>query len=465
MKLPFRLEENGTTVRQELLAALTTFSTMAYIIFVNPAILSQTGMDFQSVLIATCLAAAIGSALIGILSNYPFAQAPGMGLNAFFVYTVVFQSGYSWQGALAIVLISGLTFILLTASGWRAAIVNAFPKVILLAIPPGIGLFIALIGLNNAGIIDVNQGPIIDILLGDSTGDTNLLIDKVNQAPPQILQFGDFSQPEVLLAILGFVLMAGLTIRRIKGAILWGILSITALGLLLGVSQLPEKAISFDFNLSPTFLQLDFGELFGRGDRSTILLLLDLFTIIVAFTMVDLFDTLGTLYGTADKGGFLDEDGKLPRLNRALMADAMATTFGALFGTSTTTTYIESSTGIAAGGRTGLTAVFVAILFLLCIFLSPLAGMIPAYATSPALIMVGVFMLSAITKINFQELDQAIPAFLVIVLMPLSYSIANGIGVGIIFYTLIQVVKGDFQKLNPVIILISILFLFKFVVL
>lgn len=465
MERRFKLRENGTSVQQELLAALTTFSTMAYIIFVNPAILSQTGMDFQSVLIATCLAAAIGSSLIGLLANYPFAQAPGMGLNAFFVYTVVFQSGYSWQGALAIVFISGLLFILLTLSGWRSAIINAFPRTILLAIPPGIGLFITLIGLNNAGIIDVNQGPIIDILLGDTAGNTDALIEQIQQAPPQILEFGDFRQPEIMLAILGFALMAAMAIRRVKGAILWGIIAVTILGLALGVSPLPDQIYSFDLDLSPTFLKLDFGELFSTSDHSLWWLLVDLFTIIIAFTMVDLFDTLGTLYGTADEGGFLDKDGKLPRLNRALMADAMATTFGALFGTSTTTTYIESSTGIAAGGRTGLTAVFVAILFLLCIFLSPLAGMIPAYATSPALIMVGVYMVSSVTKIEFQKLDQAIPAFLVIVLMPLSYSIANGIGAGIIFYTLIQLVKGDFKQLNPVMVVISVLFLFKFVVL
>jgi AGZA family xanthine/uracil permease-like MFS transporter len=458
----FRLQEQQTNLRREVVAGLTTFSTMAYIIFVNPAILAETGMDFQSVMIATCLAAATGSLLTGLLSNYPFAQAPGMGLNAFFTYTVVFQSGYSWQGGLAIVFISGMVFILLTATGLRAAIAHALPACILHAIPAGIGLFIALIGLNNAQIIDINQGPIIDIIMSDDLTNKGALVDRVAQAPPQILQFGDLQSMPVILAVLGFVLMSLLMIRGMKGAILISIGVITLASLFTGVTQLPENPLSLSLDLSPTFLQMDFSELFGNADASVFSRVMDILIIIVAFTMVDLFDTLGTLYGTAEKGGFLDKSGRLPRMNRALMADAVATTFGSLLGTSTTTTYIESGTGIAAGGRTGLTAIVVAVLFLLCIFLSPLAGMIPAAATSPALIMVGVLMLGSVKKIDFGNLEDAVPAFLVIVLMPFTYSIANGIGSGLVLYTLIKTFKGDFRSLNPVIVIISLLFIFKF---
>ncbi len=461
----FQIQENDTSVRKEVIAGLTTFSTMAYIVFVNPAILSKTGIDFESAMIATCLAAATGSLLSGLLSNYPFAQAPGMGLNAFFVYTVVFQAGYSWQGGLAIVFISGIVFILLTVSGLRAAIANAFPPCILHAIPAGIGLFITLIGLNNAGIIDINQGPIIDILLSEPTYEPGQLIDKVNTAPPQVLQFGDFSQPTTYLAILGFLIMSVLMIRQIKAAILLTIATISIISLVLGVTQLPSEVTYSSLDLSPTFLQLDFGQLFPSDNTSLFRGILDLCTIIVAFTMVDLFDTLGTLYGTADKGGFINKDGKLPRMNRALLADAIATTFGALMGTSTTTTYIESGAGIAAGGRTGLTVVVVGILFLLCIFLAPLAGLIPTAATAPALVMVGVLMLGAVKKINFSDLEEAIPAFLVIVLMPFTYSIANGIGTGIIVYTLIKVVKLDLRSLNPILVIIAVLFIIKYILL
>lgn len=459
----FRLRENQTNFKQEVVAGLTTFSTMAYIIFVNPAILAETGMDFQSVMIATCLAGAMGSLLTGLLSNYPFAQAPGMGLNAFFVYTVVFQSGYSWQGALGIVFVSGVVFILLTVTGLRSTIAHALPGCILHAIPAGIGLFITLIGLNNAQIIDINQGPIIDIILGGSLDNKDALIEQVNQAPPQILQFGDLRSPAVVLAIVGFILMSILMINGMKGAILISIAFITLISLMLGVTQWPDSPLALNLDMSPTFLKLNFGELFGSSDTSLFSRLMDLLIILVAFTMVDLFDTLGTLYGTAEKGGFLDKEGKLPRMNKALMADAIATTFGSLLGTSTTTTYIESGTGIAAGGRTGLTAVVVAVLFLLCIFLSPLAGLIPASATSPALIMVGVLMLGSVKKINFNDLEDAVPAFLVIVLMPFTYSIANGIGGGLLIYTIIKVAKGDFKSLNPVIVIISLLFMLKFI--
>ena len=459
----FRLAENGSSFRQEVIAGLTTFSTIAYIIFVNPSVLSQTGMDFQSVMIATCLAGAIGTLLTGLLSNYPFAQAPGMGLNAFFTYTVVLQAGYTWQLGLGIVFISGIIFILLTLSGWREAIVDAFPPAILHAIPAGIGLFITLIGLNNAQIIDINQGPIINIILSQESLEAGSLIDQIQQAPPQIVQFGNLGSPEVLLALFGLVLMVGLSVRKINGAILIAILVTSGLGLALGVSPMPDAFYSLDLDLSPTFLQLDLAGIFGGENVGVGTAILEILTLMIAFTMVDLFDTIGTLYGTASKGGFLDEKGKLPRMKFALLADAIATTAGSLLGTSTTTTYIESSTGIAAGGRTGLTAVVVAVLFLICVIFAPLAGMIPAYATSPALIMVGVYMLGSIRKVNLDDLEEAIPAFFVLTLMPFTYSIASGIGVGLIFYTLIKLIKGDVKSLNPVVAFIAILFVIKFI--
>lgn len=461
----FHLTENQTTLRQETIAGFTTFSTLAYIIFVNPAVLAKTGMDFESALIATCLAGAIGSLLSGLLSNYPFAQAPGMGLNAFFVYTVVFQAGYTWQGGLAIVFISGVIFILLTLTGIRSGILNSFPKCVLQAIPVGIGLFISLIGLNNAGIITFNQGPIIDIILSTDVFDPQAMINSVNNAPPQIIQLGNVSSPEVLLSIVGLILMSVLVARNINGAILISIVVVTVFSLIFGITQLPEKLASTDLSLAPTFFQLDFGAaLKTEGASSTFSIILEFVTILLAFTMVDFFDTLGTLYGTAEKGGFLNKEGKLPRMKQALLADAIATTSGALFGTATTTTYIESGSGIAAGGKTGLTAVIVALLFLSCIFLAPLAGVIPTSATAPALIMVGVFMMGSIKKINLEDMKEAIPAFLTIVLIPLTYSIASGIGAGLIFFTIISLFTGKVRELNPILIIIALLFIIKFAV-
>ena len=460
----FRLAENQTTAWREIVAGLTTFSTMAYIVVLSPSLLSQAGMDFGAVAVATCIAAAIGCLLSGLLANYPFAQAPGVGLSAFFVYTVVLQAGYAWQGALAIIFISGLIFILLTATGARAAILNAIPDGVRHAIPVGIGLFITLIGLNNAGVVDINQGPIIDILYANENAGTGELVSQVLAAPPQILQFGNFSDPTIMLTIVGLFLMLFLTQWGVGGAILVGIVAVTAISLLFGLTPLPETAFASSFDLSATFLQLDFGAVWGPGAFG-FGAVFDVLFIILAFTMVDLLDTVGTLYGTADKGGFLDEKGNLPRVNKALMADAVATTAGALLGTSTTTTYIESGSGIAAGGKTGLTAVVVAVLFLLSILLTPLVAIIPVAATSAALVMVGVLMIGSVRKIDFGELEVAAPAFMVIVLMPFTYSIANGIGVGIITHVLIKVAKGGARSLHPVAVVIAALFVARYAVL
>lgn len=460
----FRLAENKTTIGREVIAGLTTFSTMAYIVAVSPGLLSQAGMDFQAVAIATCLAAAIGCLITGLIANYPFAQAPGIGLSAFFVYTVVLQAGYAWQGALAIVFLSGLIFIALTATGARAAILDAIPDGVRHAIPAGIGLFIALIGLNNAGVVDINQGPIIDILLANADKQPPELIGAVNSAPTQVLQFGDFSDPAVILTLFGVVLMVLLTEWGIAGAILAGIGVVTAISFILGVSSWPEELMATSFDISATFMQMDFNAIWGSEGFSAASLL-DVLFIVIAFTMVDLLDTVGTLYGTADKGGFLDKDGKLPRVNKALMADAVATTTGAMLGTSTTTTYLESGSGIAAGGKTGLTAVVVAILFLLSMLFTPLVAVIPTSATSAALVMVGILMIGSVKRIEFGELEVTVPAFMVIMLMPFTYSIANGIGVGIITYVLIKLAKGEARKVHPVAGLIAVLFVARYSVL
>lgn len=462
----FRLAENQTSLKQETIAGLTTFFTMAYIIFVNPAILSKTGMDFNSVLLATCISAGVGTLVMGLLANYPFAQAPGMGLNAYFTFTVVLGMGYTWQQALAAVFISGILFIILTITGLRKAIVEAIPLSIRLAIPAGIGFFIALIGFNNAGIIKFNQGPIIDIILGTQQFDKGAMIGQVLNAPPQVLEFGDFSAPSVLLAIIGFTLLSILMILRINAALFIGIVLTVIIGIPMGVTQIPDAFTLSSFNLNPTFFQLDFAGLLhtNSGEFSFVELFLNITIVVISFTLVDLFDTIGTLIGTATKGGFLDKNGKLPRMNRALTADAIATTTGALLGTSSVTTYIESGAGIVAGGKTGLTAVIVALLFFLSILLAPFAGIVPAAATAPALIMVGVLMMASLKQIDFEKLEEAIPAFMIISVMPFSYSIANGIAAGLIFYTLIKLVKREAKDIHPIIYIITLLFIIRFVI-
>ncbi|MEM6840626.1 MAG: NCS2 family permease [Bacteroidota bacterium] len=459
----FKLRENQTTIRTEVVAGLTTFFTMAYIIFVNPSILQQAGMDFNGVLIATCVAAAVGTLMMALVANYPFAQAPGMGLNAFFAFTVVLQNGFTWQQGLAIVFISGVLFIILTVTGARSAIVRALPAAVRYAIPAGIGLFITLIGLNNAGIVRMNQGPIIDIILGAETLETGTLIEQIQQAPPQILEMGNLGSPSVLVACIGLVIIGILYALRIPAGILFSIILTTVVGLLFGITQFPESLSMADVNLDDTWFTLDFVGLFSTENRSLGQVIATLLVVIISFSMVDLLDTIGTLIGTADKAGFLDEQGNLPRMKRSLLADALATTFGALLGTSTVTTYIESNSGIVAGGRTGLTALVVAILFLLSIFLAPLAGMVPAAATAPALILVGMLMMQSIQKVNFDNFEEALPAFLTMVLMPFTYSIANGIAAGIIFYVLIKVVKGKFSDIPVALYLLAGLFVLKFV--
>ncbi|MGB3851770.1 MAG: NCS2 family permease [Tunicatimonas sp.] len=459
----FRLQENQTTVRTEVVAGLTTYFTMAYIIFVNPSILAKAGMDYNSVLVATCLAAALGTLLMAFLANYPFAQAPGMGLNAFFTFAVVLQNGFTWQQGLAIVFISGVLFILLTLTGARSAVVEALPRSIRYAIPAGIGLFITLIGFNNAGLVRVNQGPIVDIILSAETLEAAALVDQISRAPAQILELASFSNPSVVLAGIGLLVIAVLYARRVPGAILLSIVLTTLIGIPLGATPVPDTFSFTDVHLGDTLFQLDFAGLFERDD-SVLSVLTTLVVVIISFSLVDLFDTIGTLIGTADKAGFLDKDGRLPRMKRSLLADAVATTFGALVGTSTVTTYIESNAGIAAGGRTGLTSLVVGVLFLLSVFLAPVAGMVPAAATAPALILVGMLMMQSVQRIDFSDFENALPAFLTIVLMPFTYSIANGIAAGIIFYVVIKLVRGKAKEVPVALYLMAGLFVVKFLV-
>jgi len=460
----FQIKSKGSSVKTEVIAGITTFLTMSYIIFVNPSILAQTGMNYESVFIATCIAAAIGTLIMGLFANLPFALAPGMGLNAFFTFTVVFGLGYTWQQGLAIVFLSGVLFLILTVTGVRRNIIDAIPSFLKQAITPGIGLFIALIGLNNAGVIDVNQGPIIDIILQQESLDKDQMITQVSQAPPQVIQLGKLSDPVVLLTVIGFFILTALMILKVRASMIWGVIATTLIGIPMGVTQIPDSYdISF-ISLSPTFFQLDIAGLFTSGAEGFALSsVLSVLIVIISFTIVDLLDTLGTLIGTAQKGNLLDENGDVPNMNKALLADATATTIGALIGTSSVTTYIESGAGIIEGGKTGLTAVVAACLFLSAILLAPIAGIVPVSATSPILIMVGLLMMDAVKKIDFDKLEIVIPAVLLIIMMPFTYSIANGIALGLIMHVLIQLIKGNIKSVHPILIVLVLLFLLKYV--
>ena len=435
----FRLTENKTDVKTEIIAGLTTFITMAYILFVNPNILSVAGMDFNSVFLATTLSAAIGTFIMGFYANIPFAQASGMGLNAFFTFSVVLGLGYTWQQALAIVFLSGILFILLTVTGARRAIIDAIPASLKHAIGGGIGLFIALIGFQNAGIVIHEENTLVTLTR--------------------------FDNPGVILAVIGLVITGILMVRKIKGAILIGIIITTIIGIPMGLTNTAiDMAINLD--ISPTFMKMDFGGLLNaQGTGNLLTALANALTVIISFSLVDMFDTIGTLIGTANKAGMLDEDGNLPNMNKALLADAVATSVGAVLGTSTVTTYVESAAGVAEGGRTGLTAVTTGALFILAIFLAPFALAIPGEATAPALIIVGVLMMGAVKQINFDDFTEALPAFLTIAVMPFTYSIANGIAAGLIFYPIVKIVTGKAKDVHPAVYILAILFILRFTVL
>ena len=442
----FRLDLEGANPRQEIRAGIATFLTMAYIIVVNPHILAAAGMPADGVMMATCLAAALGSVLMGALTNYPFALAPGMGLNAFFAYTVVLGMGLSWQGALAAVFISGVIFLLLTLTRARQAIVNAIPLSLKYAISVGIGLFIALIGLKNAGIIVFNPG----------LGSLGLVQARYFEDPElQGLLPPGTSFESVGLALFGLLLTGTLVVRKIRGALLWGILGTCVAGIPLGVVA-PEELglVGMPSGLGKTFLQMDFAAVFEYG----------LLTVVFTFTFVDLFDTVGTLVGVSSKAGMLDAQGRLPRANRALLADSVATMAGAALGTSTTTTYIESAAGVAEGGRTGLTAITTGALFLLALFFFPLVRSIPPAATAPVLVIVGIFMMEPVTRIDFSDYLEAIPAFFTIAMMPLAFSIAEGIVAGILAYTLLRALSGRWREISLTLWILTGLFVLRFFV-
>ncbi|GAB6086389.1 NCS2 family permease [Alkaliphilus crotonatoxidans] len=433
----FKLSENKTDVKTEIIAGITTFITMAYILFVHPEMLALTGMDFNAVFMATCISAAIGTLVMGLYANLPFAQAPGMGLNAFFTFGVVIGMGYSWEQALAAIFISGILFIILTVTGAREAIVEAIPNSLKHAIGGGIGLFIALIGFKNAGIVVSSEATLVEL--------------------------ARFQEPAVILAVIGLILTGILMAKGVKGAMLIGIIVTTIIGIPMGVTN--TQLSKFSLDITPTLFKMDFPGLLKIGEAGVVGALASVATVVISFSLVDMFDTIGTLIGTGQKAGMLDEKGKLPNMDKALLADAIATTAGAMLGTSTVTTFVESAAGVSEGGKTGLTSVTTGILFILAIFAAPLALVVPSAATAPALIIVGVLMMGAVTKINFDDFTEAMPAFFTIAMMPFTYSIANGIAFGIIFYCLTKTFTGKLKEVHPTLFILSILFVLRFTIL
>lgn len=452
----FKLSENGTDVKTEVVAGITTFMTMAYILAVNPSILSAAGMDQGAVFTATALASLIGTLLMAIFANYPFALAPGMGLNAYFAYTVVLGMGYSWEIALTAVFVEGIVFIILSLTNVREAIFNAIPKNLKAAVSVGIGLFIAFIGLQNANIV-----------IGGATLLQLFSLDEYNAVNGVEATFNDVGIT-VILAILGILITGILVIKNVKGNILWGILITWVLGIACQFAGLyvPNPELGFygllpDFSgglsipsIAPIFAKIDFSGIFS----------LNFVVVIFAFLFVDMFDTIGTLIGVSSKADMLDEDGKLPRIKGALLADAVATTAGAVLGTSTTTTFVESASGVSEGGRTGLTAVTTAILFGLALFLSPIFLAIPSFATAPALIVVGFYMLTNVVNIDFSDIAEALPCYICIASMPFFYSISEGISMGVISYVVLNVVTGKAKekKISALMYVLAVLFILKY---
>jgi AGZA family xanthine/uracil permease-like MFS transporter len=440
----FKLKENNTTVRTEVIAGLTTFMTMAYILAVNPSILSASGMDAQAVLMATALASFIGTFCMAFMANYPFALAPGLGLNAYFAYTVVLGMGYTWQFALFAVFVEGIIFIILSLTNVREAIFNAIPMQLKKGVSVGIGLFVAFIGLQNGSIVVNNDSTLVSLV---SFTD-------------------DFTGVGIcaLLALIGTLVIAILYVKRVKGSILIGILVTWVLGIICELTGLYQGAsvlpVWGDFNLGA--IGETFGQCFSSAAFSNIRIF-DFIVIMLSFLFVDIFDTLGTLIGCADKADMLDKEGKLPRIKQALLADAIATSAGAVLGTSTTTTFVESSSGVAEGGRTGLTSVVTGLLFLVAIFLSPIFIAIPGFATAPALIFVGFLMIGAVKDIHFDDLTEAIPAYLALIAMPILYSISDGIAIGVVSYVIINLVCGKAKKITPLMYVLAVLFVLKYI--
>lgn len=447
----FRLKENKTDVKTEIIAGITTFMTMAYILAVNPNILAQAGMDRDAVFTATALSGFIATMIMAFMANYPFVLAPGMGLNAYFTYTVVQNMGYSWQEALAAVLVEGIVFIIMSLTNVREAIFNAIPLNLKNAVTVGIGLYIAFIGLQNADIV-VDSSTLVTVFSFTNS-----------------VESGTFNSQgiAVILALVGILITAILMVRKVKGGILWGILATWVLGMICQLTGLyvPNAELGYyslfpDFSngisvpsLEPIAFKMDFSRVLS----------LDFLVVIFAFLFVDLFDTLGTLMGVASKADMLDKDGKLPKIRGALMADAIGTTAGAMLGTSTVTTFVESASGVAEGGKTGLTALTSGLLFAVSLVLSPIFLAIPGFATAPALVMVGFLMMTNVTKIDFSDYTEAIPAFIAIMAMPFMYSISEGIGMGFISYVVINLAVGKYKKISPLMYVLAALFVLKYI--
>ena len=451
----FHLKENHTDAKTEVIAGITTFMTMAYILAVNPNVLGASGMDSGAVFTATALAAMVGTLMMALFANYPFVLAPGMGLNAYFAYTVVLQMGYSWEMALAAVFVEGVVFIVLSVTNVREAIFNSIPMNLKYAVSVGIGLFIAFIGFQNAKIV-VDSATLVSLYSFKGA-----------------VAAGTFSSEgiTVVLAMIGILITGILVVKNVRGNILWGILITWALGMICQLTGLyqPNPELGFysmfpDFSagfgiksMAPTFMKLDFSKIAS----------LDFLAVVFAFLFVDLFDTLGTLIGVASKADMLDKDGKLPHIRGALLSDAIATSVGAVFGTSTTTTFVESASGVAEGGRTGLTAIVAAILFGLSLFLSPIFLAIPSFATAPALVVVGFMMMTTVTKIDFSDYTEAIPAYICIIAMPFMYSISEGIAMGVISYVIMNVLTGNSKKkgISILMYVLAVAFILKYILL
>lgn len=452
----FHLKENNTDVKTEVMAGITSFMTMAYILAVNPNILSAAGMDHGAVFTATAVASFLGTLCMALFANYPFALAPGMGLNAYFAYTVVLGMGYTWQVALAAVLAEGLIFILLSVCNVREAIFNAIPLPLKRAVSVGIGLFIAFIGLQNAKIV-ISSATLVSLFT----------LDGYNQTLNGVTATFQDAGITVILAILGVIITGILVVKNVKGNILWGILITWLLGVICQFAGLyvPNPEVGF-YNLLPDFSNgisiPSLAPIFGKFSISGVPIL-EFVVIIFAFLFVDIFDTIGTLIGVASKADMLDKDGKLPRIKGALMADAVATTAGAVLGTSTVTTFVESASGVSEGGRTGLTSLTTAVLFLLSLFLSPIFLAIPSFATAPALIIVGFYMLGAVSDINFKDASEGIPAFICIAAMPFFYSISEGIAMGVISYVAINAISGKGKKVSVAMYILAVLFILKYI--
>ncbi len=423
----FKLREHGTNVRTELLAGVTTFLTMAYIIFVNPNILGSTGMDTGAIFVATCLAAAVGSFIMAFVANWPIGMAPGMGLNAFFAFVVVGALGYTWQQALAAVFVSGIIFLILTMTGVRKWLIDGIPASLRSAIVAGIGLFLAFIGLQASGLVVDN--------------------------PATLTGHGDLKSAPVLYTILGFFIIVVLDVLKVRGAILIGILSVTVLSVITGHSKTPEALVSMPPSVASTFMQMDLPGLFAKG----------ILEVILVFVLVEIFDATGTMIGVAKRAGLMPE-GKPNRLGRALFADSAAILAGSVIGTSSTTAYVESTAGVQAGGRTGLTALVVGVLFLAALFFAPVAGIVPAYATAPALIYVAILMLREMTDINWNDMTDVVPSVVTVILMPFTYSIAEGIAFGFISYVVLKAFTGRIREIHPATVVIAALFVIRFAI-